>query len=258
MTSDYRQSGGEQLSDRDRAILGMAGAFRLVSGGQLQRLFFAEHDSPATASRLTRRSLQRLTALGLLLRLERRLGGVRAGSSAWTYALSTAGGRAIGESIGRGRGREPSLTFVRHTMAVAEVAVVLHEAKREQRLDSLQIETEPACWRMLDGYDDARLRPDLLVLAGIGNVEQLAWCEIDLGSESGTALLRKADAYERYYRSGREQSRLGAFPRVLWLADGAARRQFIERTLNRAAGATPGLHRVRLLADPLAALLDPG
>lgn len=260
MTSDHRRSGGEQLSDRDRAILGVAGSFRLISAGQLQRLFFTEtQSSAATAARLTRRSLQRLTALNLLLRMERRLGGVRAGSSSWTYALSPAGGRVIAAPIGRGRTREPSLTFARHTLAVAEVAVALHEAKRAGRLDSLRIETEPACWRSLDGYDDARLKPDLFVLAGVGDLEQLAWIEVDLGSESGPALMRKAGTYERYYRSGREQAKLGAFPRVLWLAHSAPRRSFMERVLVQGPGSqlTRELHRVRLLSDPIGALLDP-
>jgi hypothetical protein len=257
VTSDYRRSGGEQLSARDVAVLGAVGSFRLVSGGQLQRLFFAGDDYGSDNPRIARRTLQRLTDLRLLHRLERQLGGVRAGSSSFTYALSPAGGRAIRLNIGRGRQAEPSLTFVRHTLAVAEVVVRLHEDRRAGRLDSLDIQTEPQCWRNLQGYDGSVLKPDLFVAAGVADVEHLAWVEVDLGSEHGPALVRKAQLYERYFRSGREQQRLGAFPRVVWLVPDDKRQQFVERTLRRASGLTGGLHRVRSLGDPVTALSAP-
>lgn len=258
MTSASSRLSGEQLSARDQAVLGTVGTFRLMTAGQLQRLFFADGTTGSANPRVARRCLQRLADAGLLHRLERRLGGLRAGSASFTYALSPAGSRAIGVSSNRGQRREPSLPFVRHTLAVAEVAVQLQEARRAGRIDSLELQAEPRCWRDLGGFDGPRLKPDLLVLAGHGEVEHLAWLEVDLSSEHGPALLRKAKLYERYFRSGREQQRLGgAFPRVVWLVPDDKRRHFIERTLARAGGLTKGLHRVRLLADPVAALLTP-
>lgn len=256
MTALTRRSGGEQLSDRDRAVLTTVGSFRLVTGGQLQRLFFAEDTDDGSGNpRIARRVLQRLTDLRLLHRLERRLGGLRAGSSSFTYALTPAGGRIIGWAVGRGQKREPSLTFARHTLAVTEVAVQLHEAHRGGLLDSLQLQAEPICWRELGGYDGALLKPDLFAIAGRGDVEHLAWVEVDLGTEHGPALVRKARLYERYFRSGREQSRLDAFPRVIWLVPDDKRQHFIERALQGAGGLTQDLHRVRLRADPVAAVI---
>ncbi len=219
MTSLARRSsaGPYSLSERDQAVLRTVGTLRLITGGQLQRLFFADGGQGSANPRVARRALQRLTSLGLLQRLERRVGGIQAGSSSYLYALTPRGGRAVELPVGRGRQREPSLTFVSHTLAAGETCVGLHEARRLGRLDSLRVEVEPQCWRSLDGLDGARLKPDLFVLAAAGDSEHLAFVEVDQGTEHGPAIRRKAALYERYFRSGREQARLGAFPRVLWL-----------------------------------------
>lgn len=257
MTSSNRLRGGEQLSPRDLAVLQTAGALRLVTGGQLQRLFFTDPNDGSTSPRIARRTLQRLTDLRMLRRLARRVGGLRAGSSSFTYALTPAGGRAIGHPVSRGRSPEPSLTFVRHTLAVGEVATVLYEAKRRGRLEALKLQTEPTCWRDLGGYDRSVLKPDLFVEAATSETDYLAWIEVDLGTEHGPALVRKARLYERYFRSGREQQRTGLFPRVLWLAEDHRRQQAIRQALHRASGLTADLHRVGRLDDIVGWLIGP-
>jgi hypothetical protein len=251
VTSVHRPWGGEQLSPRDLAVLQTAGALRLVTGGQLQRLFFSDPEDGSTSPRIARRTLQRLTDLRLLVRLERRLGGLRAGSSSYTYALTPAGGRAIGGAASRGRSPEPSLTFVRHTLAIAEVATILTEAKRSGLIDAVKLQTEPDCWRDLGGYERTVLKPDLFVEASVADSDHLAWVEVDLGTEHGPALVRKARIYETYFRSGREQERTGVFPRVLWLAETPTRQRAIRTALHRASGLTADLHRVGLLDDPV-------
>jgi Replication-relaxation len=257
MTSAQRRSSSRRsasLGGRDRAVLSTVGSLRLVTGGQLQRLFFSgEHGS--ANQRIARRVLQQLTDLGLLLRLERRVGGIRAGSSSYVYALSPRGGRAIQLEVGRGRQREPSLTFVRHTLAVAETCVRLHEARRAARIDTLDIQPEPRCWRSLGGYSGGILKPDLFVVAAAGNEEHLAFVEVDNGTEHGPAILRKAHVYELYFRSGREQSRHGVFPRVIWLVPDERRRDRLRQVLGSDRGLTAGLHRVSLQVDPAGALL---
>lgn len=76
------------LSERDRAILTTVGQVRLASGEQLRRLHF-----PGRDPRAARFVLARLTHLGLLTRLDRRLGGTRAGSDGYLYQLDAAGQR---------------------------------------------------------------------------------------------------------------------------------------------------------------------
>lgn len=252
-----RRRGELELSDRDRAILVTLSSLRLMTGRQLQRVFFADTDglSGSAHPRIARRSLQRLTETGLLQRLDRRVGGLRAGSSSYVYALSAAGGRTVAQYIGRGRRREPSLSFVSHTLAVSEACVQLHEAKRAGQLSALRLQAEPECWRRLQGLDGGTLKPDVFVVAAVGEVEHLAFVEIDNGTEHGPTILRKAEVYERHYQSGVEQARLGVFPYVLWLANEPQRAARIRSVLHSHRRLTRALHRVGLQADVVAALL---
>lgn len=82
MTPNRRPRGAREveLSVRDRAVITTVDNLRLVTGGQLQRLFFADASAGSTNARVARRCLQRLTDLGLLVRPARRVGGLRAGS----------------------------------------------------------------------------------------------------------------------------------------------------------------------------------
>ena len=211
------------LSDRDRIIIEAVARLRLVSSRQLERLFFAEIAHPVTRARLARRVLARLVARGVLGRLERRVGGVRAGAAGHVYFAASAGQRLVaywqGEGLRRPRNRyEPSSAFVRHTLAVAETYVLLVEGERTGLLELLEFQGEPACWRSFVGPGGARLslKPDARVRLGLdGGEEEHAFLEIDCGTEGRTALAHKCRAYIAYWRSGAERE---VFPRVVWIA----------------------------------------
>lgn len=234
---------GDQLSERDRRLLRDVADLRLVTGSQLQRLAFAGPQASSQNTRIARRTLERLTRLGLLQRLHRRVGGIRAGSSSFVYAITPAGAQAIGRQVGRGRVREPSLTFLTHQLAVAEVVVALRAAHDEGILQELHIETEPACWRPLDDGSGGVLKPDLFLTAVLADEELLAFIEVDNDTEHAAALARKTALYRAHYASGREQQAEGVFPEVLWLASSERRRQQLRAAIDRLAG-PPGLHRV--------------
>jgi hypothetical protein len=74
-----------ELSARDLAIIGYVGQLRLMSAGQIEALSFPgeAHASGLSARRIARRVLERLTRDRLLVRLERRIGGVSAGSAGY-------------------------------------------------------------------------------------------------------------------------------------------------------------------------------
>ena len=211
------------LSDRDRAITEAVTRLRLLSTSQLERLFFADIAHPATRARLTRRVLARLVARGVLGRLERRVGGVRAGAAGHVYFTASAGQRLLaywqGEGLTRPRNRyEPTAAFVRHTLAVAETYVRLVEGERSGQLELLAFLGEPACWCSFVGPAGARLnlKPDARVRLGLGGgEEEHAFLEVDCGTEGRTALARKFRAYMAYWRSGAERE---VFPRVVWIA----------------------------------------
>src|SRR5205823_850906 len=92
---------------------------RFVTGKQLERFHFDDHSSNDSGARVCRGVLARLSRLALLRRLERRVGGIRAGSASYVYTLSWAGRRLVGETTAR-RVDEPSRTFLNHTLAVAD------------------------------------------------------------------------------------------------------------------------------------------
>jgi hypothetical protein len=211
----------EALDERDLAILASVARVRMLTGGQLQRLHFASVLSP---DRQARRVLARLTHLAVLARLERQVGGRRAGSSGFVYTLGLAGQRLAGDrGPAGGRRRErpwtPSTMHLAHHLLVSELYVEVCEAEMTGGLDVLEFEAEPACWRPFMGPAGAgvTLRPDAFVRLGVGETERLAFIEMDLATESPTTLERKLDRYRLYVASGIEQERWGTVPMVTWV-----------------------------------------
>lgn len=227
----------ERLSERDLEIIRSVAEHRFLTTRQLEALHFADHASELAGARVCRRVLARLTDERLLARLERRVGGVRAGSASFVYALGAIGGRLLDGQ--RRRITEPSTTFLTHTLAVAQAHVELVQAVRNGQLELVAVDVEPKCWRRYVGPGGARevLRPDLYVVTGSGEFEDCWFFEIDCDTESPLALRRKCRAYEAYWRSGREQAAHGAFPLVVWVVpdDGRARQ------LQQVVGSTRGL-----------------
>jgi hypothetical protein len=210
----------ENTGQRERAIIETAGWLRLVSGRQMERLFFATTTEPASRARLTRRTLARLVERGLLGRLERRIGGVRAGAAGAIYFVTTRGQRLVAYWQGRGLVRprsryEPTAMFARHTVAIAESYVRLVEADRAGTVELLAFEAEPACWQSYVGAGGGRqwVKPDGYVRLGSGEFETRSWLEIDCGTEGRGALARKCAAYVACYRAGVGE----VFPQVVWI-----------------------------------------
>ncbi|MDH4171630.1 MAG: replication-relaxation family protein [Acidimicrobiia bacterium] len=238
-TAQVRQLAGE-LSERDRAILATVDQLRFVRGLQLERLHF---EGLAESSRARRRRdvLNRLTRAQLLTRLERRIGGQRAGSAGHIYALGPGGQRLHQLQAGQPRRlrhrAEPSLAFLAHTLAVAETYTLIHDAGTEL----VTVEVEPDCWRTVhSGYQTLTLKPDLFTELAAGNLIYSWFIEIDLGTERRPALRRKAQRYLDAYHHGFHGQPEGSFPRVLWLVPDTKRAYFLAAAL-RPIAAPDGL-----------------
>jgi len=91
------------LSERDLAIVASVDQYRYLSGGQINRLHFHSHASEFTAARTARSVLNRLVAGRLLRRTERRIGGIRGGSSSYVYGIGPVGHRLMHDDGSRGR-----------------------------------------------------------------------------------------------------------------------------------------------------------
>jgi hypothetical protein len=103
----------ERLSGRDLAIIRQVAGLRLMSAKQIQAVHFpdAAHDNEQAATRARQRVLERLTRERLLIRLERRIGGVRAGSAGFVLALGPVGQRVLAASGSRRRACSMCWTF---------------------------------------------------------------------------------------------------------------------------------------------------
>lgn len=224
----------ERLSERDLAIIWQVAELRLMSARQIQAVQFPldEHGSLSAATRARQRVLQRLIRERVLAALERRIGGVRAGSAGLVLALGSLGQRLLALDGPRRRAYEPSLRFVDHTLAVAQVIVDVQVAARVGRLELLDCQAEPQSWRHFSDIAGQRvLRPDAFVALGVGEYELRWFIEVDRGSESLPVIRRKCQLYAAYYQSGREQTAHGVFPRVCWIAPAAARAERLAQAI---------------------------
>jgi hypothetical protein len=126
----------ESLGPRDLAVLDQVRDLKLMSGAQIQAVHFPllDHATADAAGRASRRVLSRLVREGVLVRLERRIGGIRGGSAGFLYLASPLGHRVLDGDGPRRRVREPSLAFVNHTLAIGQLVIDLIEAQRSQAL----------------------------------------------------------------------------------------------------------------------------
>ncbi len=225
----------ERLSERDRTILATVERLRLVTGAQLERLHFADLATPSRA-RSRRRVLARLVAWRVLLRLERRIGGVRAGSSGLVFALDTTGVRLaqlaahLDDASSPRRTGEPSVALLAHTLAVTELYVSLVELARSGGFDVSDYLTEPSCWQP-NGYG-GWLKPDAYLKLSSAQFDDYWWIETDKGTEHLPTIRRKLGVYLDYVNAGGSGPQ-GVTPRVLVTVPSEARRAAVAELIRR-------------------------
>jgi hypothetical protein len=248
----------ERLSGRDLAIIRQVAELRLMSAQQIQAVHFpdSEHDNAAAAVRARQRVLARLVRDGLLMPLERRIGGVRAGSAGLVLGLGSLGQRVLALDGPRRRTHEPGSRFVDHTLAIAQLVVDVRVAARRGQLDVLDMQAEPKCWRAFSGLGGQRvLRPDAFLALGSGAYELRWFIELDRATESLPVIGRKCHLYAEYYQSGREQAAQGGvFPRVCWVVPDEVRAEGLRQAIARDRGLPAGLFVVTAAVDALEVL----
>lgn len=241
------------LSMRDRAVITTLARVRVATSTQLERLHFSD-----VTRRQARSVLASLTDRRLLARLPRRIGGLRAGSAGFVYALDVAGQHLC--SPGQRRPQRPwnvGLPFLRHALCVTELYVRLLEAERAGLLQMADFVTEPRCWRRFPGHGGGRatLKPDAVTTLKLGGYEDRWFLEVDRGTESPATLGRQCDHYRRYWQSGIEQARTEVFPRVLWLVPDERRHDQLVDVLGRQSAETWALFAVATFDTAIKRLL---
>jgi hypothetical protein len=246
-----------RLTPRDREIIGQVAEVRLMSARHIEALHFTEgdHETPLAAARACRRVLERMVRDRLLTRLDRRVGGVRAGSASYVYALGLIGQRVLALDGARLRFREPSPHFTNHTLAVTQLAVDLTMSARKKAFELHSLEAEPACWRRYGGnFGMITLRPDLFVTIGTSEYEYRWFVEVDRGSEHLPTLLTKCRAYDDYYRTGIEQRAHKVFPRVCWIVPGPDRAKTLAEKIGHDGRLHAGMFEVTTPEQAIATL----
>jgi Replication-relaxation len=226
-----------RLDERDLELVRTVARFRVMSSRQLRELFFIGGSRQAVA-RSANRCLARLCDLGLLTRLPRRVGGVRAGSDGMVFALGVAAQRLLAGSSPVRRARSPHVPgarYLAHTLAVGGLYVALMQLSSSGVCELLAFEAEPECWREYPSRFGAVvvLKPDAALRLAVGEFE-LAWLvEVDLATESLTTIERKAQRHLDFFRSGVERRSRGIAPRVLWVVPSRERLDAIASALAR-------------------------
>jgi hypothetical protein len=225
----------QSMSDLDWQLLKFVHNGRLASGAQLIRAFWQTDNPQSAAARAGRRALKRLADRRILATLPRRITGMR-GSAGLVYYTGRGGVRLLAaRGIHGPRVEIPGTLHLAHTLATTELALRLTEADRDGELEVIEVQQEPVCWRNYPAVIGASrtIKPDLFIRIGAGAHEDRWMVEVDLGSESGRTIARKAGAYGEHYRSGHEQHQHGVYPRVIWAVPDTRRAEQIAEVRGR-------------------------
>jgi hypothetical protein len=248
------------LGPRERAVIDTLDRLRVATTEQLRRLHFADL-TPRSAARQAPKTLARLAEQRITCKLGRQLGGARAGSRAAVWSLDTAGQRlasVCGPAGGRALRRPwtPGLAFLAHRLAVSECFVSLAERCQSGGCELLDFEAEPLAWRRYASpYGGASVvKPDAFVRLMAGDFERGAFVEVDRATESRSTLASKLRAYRTFWESGREQSRRGYFPRVVFAVPDEERKEVLVDLFGAQPEGTWPLWQVVLAGDLATAL----
>ena len=232
------------LDDRDRQILQLMRRLRFMRTDQLCRIFFQEPETTdrAKLSRTTR-CLHRLEKWGVITHLPRKVRPNRGGTYGLVWHLTETGTRLLDicrEIPKRHRPYEPSETFLKHSLAVAEVYTITMETARKEpafAAKTIEIESEaarehktPATY--LTPSKTTRICPDMFL--EIDNVDESGkkitdywYIEVDLGTERSKSLMEKCKRYVSYYKTGAPQKEHGVTPAVLFVVPDEQRKATI-------------------------------
>jgi Replication-relaxation len=249
-----------KLSERELEAVAVLSEIRFLSTRQLERWIF-DGVTPLARARAARRSIAKLAELGVVRHLERRIGGVRAGSAGHINLLTALGLRLaavhgwITPEQAR-RTREPGGQFVRHYLAVAEAHLRVLEAQARGDLQVLARQAEPMAWREFTGASGLQrtLKPDAFFAISSKPWSTHWFVEVDRATISGATLDRRLATYIDFWQSGQESAARGVSLKVLWLTPDVRRLDQLRQAFRRAPTTTRGLFTAAIFDDLIATL----
>jgi hypothetical protein len=251
-----------RLSRRERAAISILLEMRFLSTAQLERWVF-DGATPLARARASRRGVAKLVELGLVRHLERRIGGVRAGSAGHINVLTALGLRLAAEHgwitpEQARRTREPGTQFVQHHLAIAEAHLRVLEARARGELELLARQAEPAAWREFTAPDGGQvtLKPDACFTIGPGARSTHWLVEVDRATVGGSTLERKLSVYVDFSRSSEAIIARGATAKVLWLVPDRRRLDQLQQAFGRIPAAARPLFRAAIFDELVAVLAN--
>lgn len=129
----------ERLTPRDMQIISFIEQAHCAFTHQLTRLFFTSASTEQAASKACRRNMQKLLEYKLVNKLDRKIGGYRAGSNANIWYLTDAGYKLLDledpdTPLKRRRFLEPSAITLRHRLTSVECYIQMVELERKVQL----------------------------------------------------------------------------------------------------------------------------
>ncbi|WP_433598727.1 replication-relaxation family protein [Nocardia sp. CA-135953] len=212
-----------QLTDRDAAVLQAIWGHRVLTARQVQALAFGELP-PTSGLRFAQVNLKKLRELWVIGVSAQRRHGARPGRPELIYYVDAVGDRLLRADVPdrvRYQWKEPSLHYLQHQLAIADVHAELVKAQHRGLLELVCCQLEPASWRRFFRLGTVvKLKPDLYVETtaepGSAYLDGF-FIEVDLGTESIPTLIRKCHDYQTYWQSGAEQDDDGnGFPLIMW------------------------------------------
>jgi hypothetical protein len=246
----------EHLTELDHAVLSRLAQHRYLQTEQITRFELRDRPTHLAGLRAAHRTLKKLRVHGLVAMMERTIGGATRGSTAAVWTLTNTGIRTVAQRAGeidqsRRRLAEPTLIFLRHELAVAELHLALTEAASSQPAALRDLQLEPTCWRRYLGPLGAMttLKPDMAIEVETTNFDSRYFFEVDRATEPPHRIVAKCLQYQEYYRSGEEERRSGVLPLIVWVVPNEVRREQLFRHLTTGSGINPRLYRVLLMGD---------
>ena len=253
----------QRLSERDRQVLLSLQQCRYLTTLQIARLYYyGASTNRRAAVRTANRNLSKLRELDLIRPLQRRIGGVRAGSGSFVWTLTSGGFRLLQADAAdqpRKQFREPSLHFLAHTQVISEACLQLTEICARYDITLLNIQFEPECWR---GYTERSgrqvvLKPDLYAVTQGSGYRDHWFIELDCDTETIARVIEKCERYIQYLSSGTEQKRSGVFPYVVWIVPDIKRKNSLTKHIHAEFPRGPDIFIV-ILPDELESLIRKG
>ncbi|MBP1045638.1 replication-relaxation family protein [Enterococcus sp. BWM-S5] len=228
------------LDSREIEILQTINNVKFITANQLQRIFFTKNENQATNLRACNRQVNKLKKYGLIASLEQRIGGKRAGSGSTIWTISSAGFQLLRlDEIKSMKGTrkklyEPNILFLEHTLAISEAFARLKELDQQKKIELLEVQHEPRCWRTFSLKNTPTfLKPDLFArFAQTDEYEEFYFLELDQATEAPSRVVKKCKFYISYYNSGIEQRSNGVFPYVVWITVNEKRREQLTRYIH--------------------------